>query len=137
MHPVVRSVLAVIGGYLVMVVVVAGCSVITGKIQPQWMREDVVPTAAYLTANLIYSATAAIAGGFAAGWLATRREVRHAAILAALVFVLGVASARLAGDTQPRWYQMILLAAMPLVTIGGGFLSAHLRTVSTARASSR
>jgi len=137
MHPVLRSVLAVAGGYLVMVVGVAACSVLAAKLQPELLRENAVPAPNYLAVNLAYSLAAAVAGGFAAGWFAGLRPVKHAAILAGLVLVLGLVSAKLAGNWQPNWYEFVLVTAMPPATILGGFLSARLRLASEARANSR
>jgi hypothetical protein len=65
MREAVRSVLAVLGGYMVMIVVVVVFTALSERLHPQWFRSP-DPTGPYLVANILASFAAALLGGFAA-----------------------------------------------------------------------
>ena len=117
-----RSVLAVIGGFLTMAIVVM---LLTGAIRmlsPSWFPADGAPTGPYLTTNVVYSFVAALAGGYVAAWIATRLPMQHAIALGTFVLVMSVMSARFYGARQPRWYQVLLAVVMPLAVVLGGYV---------------
>ena len=53
--------------------------------------------------------------------LAPAAPVRHGGALAALMCVMSVLSARQARGMQPRWYQLSLATAMPVIAIIGAW----------------
>jgi hypothetical protein len=77
---------------------------------------------AYLTVNLVCSALAALLGGVVTARLATTAPLPHGAALAAVMVVMGLASARQAGGQQPRWYQLVLTWAMPVLALLGAWV---------------
>jgi peptidoglycan/LPS O-acetylase OafA/YrhL len=78
--------------------------------------------------NIAYSVIAALVGGYVAAWIAPRRPVKHAVLLAVFALVMSIVSAVLQGDRQPRWYQVLLAVCMPMVIVLGGWARAHSRT---------
>lgn len=72
-----------------------------------------------------YRAAFTVAGGFVAGTLAPNRPMRHAAILAGIGLVAGIASViayYAFGDAKlgPAWYALSIPAqAIPCVMVGG------------------
>jgi peptidoglycan/LPS O-acetylase OafA/YrhL len=125
---VLRSAIAIIGGYLAMVVVVGLCTYFLMLLTPSWFPGAAPPAGPYLAVNIAYSVVAALVGGYVAAWIAPRRPVKHAVLLAAFALVMSVVSAVLQGDRQPRWYQVLLAVCMPMVIVLGGWARAHSRT---------
>ena len=123
-----RSILAVLVGFVAMaVVVMIGTAVAMRALQPH--EGDATALAmrlnpAYLTANLVLSGVAALIGGYVVATIARHDPIRHGIALALLILVMSVVSMRRAGATQPRWYQLTLATAMPLIAIGGSALLA-------------
>lgn len=123
-----RSILAVLGGFATMaVIVMATTAIAAAALIPGGMQAMMTPGAPlprrYLTVNLVCSALAAFAGGFVTARLAPDKPFFHGIALALVMGVMGVLSARQAGDRQPRWYQLVLSAVMPLVALAGAYIS--------------
>ena len=123
----IRSVLVVLGSFLVMaIVVVATTAVAAGALLGRGApgaRPALTP--AYLAVNLLGSALAALLGGWLAAHFAATAPETHAAALAVLMVALSLASMRQSvAAGQPRWYAVTLLVAMPLVALIGGRLGA-------------
>ena len=123
-----RSILAVLGGFATMAVIVmvttaiAAAALIPGGMQAMMTPGAPLPRR-YLTVNLLCSALAAFVGGFVTVRLAPATPFYHGIALALLMGVLGVISARQAGDRQPRWYQVVLCTVMPAVALVGAYVS--------------
>ena len=116
----IRSILAVIGGYLIM----AGCiGAVNGLIMtlfPRMVGGGSSPTLAYLIVNLASGAGFAILGGYVTALLAKRSEIKHALGLGGLALFLGVVSLIMYYGRQPLWYQIALLViVLPSVLLGG------------------
>lgn len=136
-----RSLLAVLGGYMVAIAVVAAASalfrVALGTFYSTGVYSAGVEHAGlYLPASLVWTFTGAAAGGFATAWFALRAPLKHALALAGLVLALKLGQFA-TGDPRPRWFQAAILLCMPAGATLGGSLSARLRIASAARASSR
>jgi hypothetical protein len=122
-----QSVLAVLAGFVTMTVIVIVCTVVLAR---AWMSSpqggyDVDARSlppAYLTANLLCSAFAALAGGYLTAVLADNAPLAHGIALAVLMMVMSAFSMRQSAGRQPRWYAMTLMLVMPLIAIGGAFL---------------
>jgi hypothetical protein len=127
-----RSSLAIIGGYLAMVAVVGLCTYGLMLVTPSWFPGAGTPAGPYLAVNIAYSAIAALTGGYVAAWIAPRRPVKHALLLAVFALVMSIVSAVLQGDRQPRWYQVLLAVCMPMVIVLGGWVRARSRSAHSA-----
>jgi peptidoglycan/LPS O-acetylase OafA/YrhL len=112
-----RSVLAVVVGYLVMglftsLLIVASAALLDGP-----------PTQAFALSNLAISVFGAVLGGFVAGRLAPSRPLAHGIGLGALAFAVGagyqvvrlVAKLDAAGGPEPAYY----LLALPVIALVG------------------
>ena len=119
-----RSIFAVLTGYVTMVVIVGLATFLLQVVKPAWFLVGTPPPPAYLALNVAYSFFAAFAGGWTAARIATRKNLQHAIALAALTLVLAIVSAALAGEGQPRWYQALLAILMPATVFAGGWIRA-------------
>lgn len=123
-----QSVLAVLGGFAAMALLVVVSTAIAAQLLipggVNAMRDPTAgPPPAYMTANLVCSGIAAFLGGFVTVRLAPGQPFYHAIALAALMCVMGVISARSAGKQQPAWYQVVLCTVMPGIALVGGYVS--------------
>ena len=123
-----RSVLAIAGGYLVMVAVVGLCTFGLMLLTPSWFPGAGTPAGPYLAVNIVYSVIAALTGGYVAARIAPQRPVKHAVLLAVFALVTSIVSAVLQGDRLPRWYQVLLAVCMPMVIVLGGWARARSST---------
>lgn len=123
-----RSILAVLGGFATMaIVVMATTALAAATLLPGGMRALAAPGAPlprrYLTANVACSALAALFGGLVTARIAAGRPLAHGVALALLMAAMAVFSARQAGDHQPRWYRILLGTLMPAVAVAGAYLA--------------
>lgn len=112
-----HSILAVLGGFAAMAVIVIITTAIAAR---------AVPPRAYLAANITCSALAAFLGGVITARLAPGRPFFHGIILAVLMGAMAILSARQAGDRQPRWYQLLIGTVMPAVALLGAYISGQI-----------
>ena len=121
-----RSVVAVIAGYLVMAACVIASTVLVATLMlgSAAMDGSVRPTPSYLIVNLAYSFVFALFGGYVAAFLARRQPTVHAAALAVVVLAIGLLSAREGGGSQPSWYPPLLTIGVPVFATFGGYLRA-------------
>ena len=124
MPGILRSILAVVGGYVTMAIVVMLFTAVVKTLSPSWFASEGAPVAPYLAVNICYSFIAAFAGGYVVAWIAARFPLQHAVALGGLVLVMSIVSAMQYGNRQPRWYQALLAMLMPLAAILGGWLRA-------------
>ena len=126
-----RSILAVLGGFATMAILVmvttaiAAATLIPGGMQAMMTPGAPLPRR-YLSTNLACSALAAFVGGFVTVRLAPDKPFWHGIALALLMSVMSVISARQARDRQPRWYQVLLGTLMPLIALAGTSLAIRL-----------
>lgn len=134
----VRSMVALLAGYAVMVVIVmAGVAAWFAARLPgglaalrEGMKTGKAPavTRGYLAFNLSLSFAAAVAGGLATVAIAASKSVRHLEVLGALVVAMGLLSAGAPSSAgQPKWYKLLIplvgaagVATAALVTGGAG-----------------
>lgn len=76
-----------------------------------------------LLIELVIALLAAAAGGYVCVFVARRYPMRHLAVLATLMLVLGVVSAMLEDGFKPMWS----LIAVPLVAVAGLGWGGHMR----------
>ncbi len=125
-----RSILAVIAGFMVMVMFVGfGVTIAAGfMIGPVQVGTIVQPPLAYLIVNLVLSLVAAIIGGWVAGTIAGREPLLHAGVLSALVLAMSVVSffamrGLPEAAAQPKWYQLVAT----ILGVGGVLLGGVMR----------
>ena len=126
-----RSILAVIAGFLVTAIIVMATSALAAMAfgLPAMSTSDattgaptVAPSAGYLTTNLVCSALAAIVGGWTAGTIGRRHPMGHAGGLAVLLAIGGAVGVAWPQPGQPTWYPASLLVIGPVGALIGGFL---------------
>ena len=116
-----RSVLAVVGGFLVIGVLAFG----TGKVaQAAWPAQfdaaGTPTTAPMMVVQLLYVGVYATFGCWLAARLAPSRPMRHALALGVLGLALNVPSAVVLRDSAPAWYLVAgVLTTMVWAWIGG------------------
>jgi hypothetical protein len=124
----VRSILAVIGGYLVMAVLVVLTSVALGTLFPEAFPEPdsgLLPADGWFGLMLGLSFLYAFLGGYVTATIARRAEMRHALALSAIVLALGLLSAVGEQEIAPRWFRVMT----PLVGIPGVLLGSRMRAL--------
>ena len=116
-----RSILAVLGGYLVMYITTIAPFFI-------WFREPgTVLTLGFMLFSLAFGFMAATAGGYVAAAIARRKEMAHVAALASLATLLGVYIMIRLAAMAPLWYQVALIVSMIPAVLFGGFVKAGRR----------
>jgi hypothetical protein len=114
-----RSVGGIIVGFAVMVgMVMITTPLLTGLIP----ASSAGPSLPYLILNIIAAFVSAVFGGGACGWLAGRKPMLHAAVLAVGVTILGLSFGVKPGGGQPDWYPWALLLCGPAGVLTGGWL---------------
>jgi len=123
-----HSALAVLAGYATMVVIVILGTVLAVRFVLRRPLADMrnpnmapLPRA-YLTANLVASGVAALAGGCVTASIAAASPVRTGLALAVVMALMSLVSMRQAGASQPRWYQLVLATVMPAIAVLGAWL---------------
>jgi putative membrane protein (TIGR04086 family) len=111
-----RSLVAVLAGFLSMAVIVIALTLLCVKFIH---LNSGHPTPLYLTLNVLYCLAAALLGGLITAKIARRSPLAHGLALALLMFVLGVLSYTTHPPGQPLWYQIFLTIAPPLAAIAG------------------
>ncbi len=111
-----RSVLAVIAGFLTMILLV----IVTTFLASAVTGGGHSMSSTYLTLNLAGSGVAAYAGGRLAGFIALRRPLLHALALAALIIALSVPAIGNPPAGQPAWYPVTVAVLGVLGALAGG-----------------
>ncbi len=123
----VRSVLAVVLGYVVMLVAYRGSDIILTAFQPEF-----VPDPAYFVFLLGTGFFFMIAGGYVTALLAGRSEMKHALSLGALSIAMSILERIFFAADQPLWYTIALMfLSIPSALVGGYF---RLRQVESEHA---
>lgn len=122
---VLRSIAAVVAGYLTTVILVVLTIALAGVVTGVQIGTDV--TTSYILVNLVGSLLAAIAGGWVAARLAHGAPERHVAALAILVLLLSIYSASTPPTSQPGWYSYGLVAIGVVGVLIGGWIALRRR----------
>lgn len=120
MPPIVRSVLAIVAGFVLIGVLAFGTGITlqNAGIYPP-AGEPVTDTGLVLL-EAAYVALFAIAGCWLAAWLAPNQPMRHALILGVLGLAFNVMGAVSTWGERPAWAMLLNLAlVMPYAWIGG------------------
>jgi hypothetical protein len=113
-----RSILAIIGGYIPVVIIV-----LSGYALVMLLRPDLAQSTPGLILLLSIACIAAIVGGLVTAAIAARRPIIHAAILGLLMSSFGILRAAFPDPNishQPTWYLWSIgLLALPAAVLGG------------------
>jgi len=128
-----RSIGAVLAGYVVLAVLIIVLLMAALTIVPAW---GVGISTAYITVNILLSIFSSACGGWVAAWLAPGQRFQHGLALGLVTLGLGIIYAMNpqaeAGMPQPpEWYRY-LLAALALPSVLGGSLL-YMRFKSSTR----
>ena len=111
-----RSIMAVIVGFMVMMLV----AIVLGFVMIRTMgMERGQPSAGHLVFNAGASFFAGLVGGFVTGTIAVERRVRHGYLLAMVMLLMAALSYVHYTGAQPAWYQAMLVVVPPLFAIAG------------------
>jgi hypothetical protein len=114
-----RSILAVLAGYVATaVIVMAGTFAAMAALG---MTMTSTPTPPYLAANLLVSFAAAVVGGWVCARIAPARATAHGVALAAVFFLFAMLPMGGAANGQPGWY-VPAIAAIGVVGVMAGAL---------------
>jgi hypothetical protein len=120
-----RSALAVLAGYLTMVVAVTGALgflfLVFHDVFPQTPGPYTGPTYV-LVLELVVALLAAICGGYVCALVARQRPLHHAAALGGLMLALGVVSIIGEAGMKPMWSTLSIVLASPLAAMSGAWL---------------
>jgi len=116
----VRSILAVLAGWIAVGILVVCTDLVLGRMYPQSYVEGKIPpdslSALSLATSLIYS----IAGGWITASMAARRRWNHIWALVMWGLLMGIASAIFTWGKIQNWYQVgLILGWVPTVVLGG------------------
>src|SRR5262249_54559793 len=116
----VRSILAVIAGYLVLALFIGVVDFIISRISPEHFPNGADPAVHWMIVELVCGLALLIAGGYVTAKLARRAELKHALALGIFAVVMALVSLFVYHGKQPAWFQgVILLGAIPAALAGG------------------
>lgn len=120
-----RSFLAVAGGYVAMAVLVMLTFVGLGRLYPDVFTEGSQALGSFSGWNMLilgFSAIYAMVAGYLTATVAARSELRHVLALAGLMVVMGIVSTVMSMDRQPLWMSLGYMILGPAAAILGGQL---------------
>jgi hypothetical protein len=136
----VRSVLAVVAGFVVTLVASVGTDGVLMVLLPRSVTEVQPPPTGLLVGILGYCFVYMVLGGYVTAFIARRAEVRHAVVLGGIALAIGSALSLpmllgQGGDQgMPVWYVVLTLGYVVPATALGGFLRAWQRGRAPASA---
>jgi hypothetical protein len=133
-----RSILAVLGGFAVTAVASLGTDGVLVALLPHTITETQPFPPALLAGILGYCCVYAILGGYVTGFIARRAEVRHALVLGGIALAIGITltlpalQGQSSGPRMPGWFTAVTLADVVPATALGGYLRALQRRAHSA-----
>jgi hypothetical protein len=123
LFPIMRSVLAVVVGYIVMLVAQLGGDTALTAVAPAIMPQpEEPPEPAYFAFRLGTGFFFIAMGGYAGALLAGRSEMKHALSVGALSIAAGILEALYFAGEQPLWYSIgLMFLSIPAALAGGYF----------------
>jgi hypothetical protein len=119
-RPLVRSILAVLAGYLVLVVGIGVTDFVLSLLSPSGYPNGPKPGAKWMIIELVIGAFLIVCGGYLTASLARRAEMRHALALGVLTATIAAISLIIYHGLQPVWFQLVVvLVAIPAALAGG------------------
>ena len=126
---VVRTLIAVIGGYLGIAILVRFTDMLFARLVAGWNPKD--PPLYYFAVSLVTDFVYSIAGGYLCGLIAEEHRRRATLWLIGLGEALGVVVQAVLWKTVPHWYGIGLLILFPAGVWIGSSLRGH-RATATA-----
>lgn len=114
--------LALLAGFATMTLLVMVFMMLLARLTPSWAGVEGPPQPGYIFVAVGYSFLAAAGGGCVTAWIAAIHPLEHVLVLGIVVLLLSAMSAMLSKGGQPTWYQLTLVAIMPLGVLAGGLL---------------
>ena len=140
MPPITRSVLSVVGAFVVVAVLVGLATALAAQLMLGSTEPGTEPTTPFLVVHLTYSVLFAIAGGYVAATVSDHSPLGQAAALSAFMMLLGLTAWLINGGRpargQPDWYPWVMTLLVPPNAVLGGIL-ARRRTRSRTHFSKR
>lgn len=120
MPPLVRSILAIVAGFLFIGALAFGAGAVLQSAGIQPPPDQPMTSLGLVLLETAYVAVFAIAGCWLAAWLAPSRPMRHALILGVLGLAFNVMGAMATWGLRPSWSVILNLAlVMPYAWMGG------------------
>jgi hypothetical protein len=118
-----RSLLAVVLGYVVMLVAFLGAETALTAVAPELIPQKGRPTdPLYFVFQLVTGFVFISVGGYTTAMLAGRSEMKHALGLGALSIAMSIVSRLQYPGDEPLWYSIALMfLAIPAALVGGYF----------------
>jgi hypothetical protein len=133
----IRSVLAVLTGFVVTAAASMGTDVLLMSLMPTALAKEGPDSVPVLLGVMAYCLAYAAAGGYVAAAIARRAEARHALVLGLIFLAVGVAAAgasAVSGEAGPKplplWYAVVSMGLVVPATWLGGYLRARQRKAS-------
>jgi hypothetical protein len=121
-----RSVLAVVAGFVATLVASVGTDVVLMLLLPRSITETQPPPTGLLVGILCYCFVYMVLGGYVTALIAGRAEIRHALILGGIALAIGIALSlpmllgRGGENGMPAWYAAVTLGnVLPATALGG------------------
>jgi hypothetical protein len=116
-----RSIGAVVAGYLVMAVAIMVMFIIA------FPDPTVTPGMGFMIFSLAYGFLFGILGGWVCGLIARKAELKHAAVIAAIGILISILSMIFAAEQSPVWFQVANMVVLTIAVTAGGWLRARQR----------
>ncbi|QHN02957.1 hypothetical protein FTO74_05920 [Granulicella sp. WH15] len=116
MSTLLRSVFAVIFGYMVMMVVTVPLTLIAVKVFSAGSGHR---SPVFLVYNMLASFVAVFLGGCVTGRIAASQRVRHGFMLALVTLMMAMISASHSKGGGPVWYEVLLIVTPPFFAVLG------------------
>ena len=123
-----KSILAVLGGWAAVGLLVVLTDVVLGRIYPQEYVQGKVPPDSLSAVSLATSVIYSVIGGWVTAWIAGRKRWAH--ILALILWgeLMGISSAFFTWGKIQNWHQIgLILGWIPAVFLGGYLQIGHKR----------
>jgi len=115
--PILRSIIAVVIGYLVLVF--TNMAFVTLRFVKPVLTLGPMAT---IAVAVPYTFVCSLIGGYIVALVARRSEIKHAAILTGLMAAVTIISMIIAIAIEPLWYKITYLVVMAPATIFGGYI---------------
>ncbi|HEX6631982.1 MAG TPA: hypothetical protein VF048_12865 [Gemmatimonadaceae bacterium] len=118
-----RSVLAVVAGYLVSALLVFVGFAVLGRLAPAALSAAglaATPRPGVVLGVLLMDVVIAIVAGYVTAVIARHAVIGHAFVLGALMLVLGIVTSWVSPEREPTWYALWMpILVLPAAVIGG------------------
>jgi hypothetical protein len=116
---IVRSVIAVVAGYLIFAVSAIALFKLSGQ------APHAPASIGFMIISILYGIVFAALSGFVAAWMAKRYEFEHGLAVASVIAAIGAASWLTSAGSDAKWTQLAALLVMAPSAIAGGWYRAR------------